>query len=119
MSHSKEQKSKLREEVEVFKDVEALCLTPGYAHVVAAFYFRDNTIKVREKLRPEDMTLRGSQERLIRTELSVLSGLMVKGEKFLHKIDLSSLTQLMEKTEQLLSELHTSMFKGFDQIFHA
>lgn len=106
-----------RTEQEVFADLEALCRSPGYAHVIAYFYFRDNFIKVGEKLDPQDLACLHSFERLCRNEISVLLGLMVKGTSYLDSIDPQTLSEMMERSEKLLLELHHAMNDAFRPIF--
>lgn len=107
----------LRSEQEVFADIETLCRAPGYAHVIAYFYFRDNYIKVGEKLDPQDLACLHSFERLCRNEISVLLGLMVKGTSYLDSIDPQTLSEMIGRSEKLLLELHHTMNDAFRPIF--
>ena len=106
-----------RSEQEVFADLEALCRSPGYAHVIAYFYFRDNFIKIGEKLHPQDLACMHSFERLCRNEISVLLGLMVKGNSYLDSVDPQTLSEMIEHSEKLLLELHHTMNNAFRPIF--
>ncbi|PIB89923.1 hypothetical protein [Caulobacter sp. FWC2] len=47
--------TKPRNEQAVFQDLETLCRSPGYVHVVAHFCFRDNLVLYQGDLRPDDM----------------------------------------------------------------
>lgn len=107
----------LRSEQEVFADLETLCRAPGYAHVIAYFYFRDNYIKVGEKLEPQDLACLHSFERLCRNEISVLMGLMVRGTSYLDSVDPQILSEMIERSERLLIELHNTMNDAFRPIF--
>ena len=106
-----------RTEQEVFLDLEALCLSPGYAHALAYLCFRDNFIKVGDKLEAKDLTRMNSDERLCRTETSVLIGLMVKGSLNLDVPDPKTLSFMIERSGELLAELHETMNGAFQPIF--
>lgn len=98
-----------REESVIFADLARLCATPGYAHVLAFLCFRDDFVHVGPELDPEAVAaLRGSS-RLIRTEMSTLIGLMVKGEIDLSLPDVPTREQQTVETDALLHELHDSM----------
>lgn len=95
-----------RSEAEVFSDLEALCTQPGFIHAVAHFCFRDNVILTGDKLEEKDYQKFHSTERLIRTEISTLIGLLVKApiDWTLPKPEVVG-TQI-ENAEKLLLELH-------------
>ena len=69
-----------RKESEVFKELEVLCQSPGYIHAIAYFCFRDNTIRYADEVKPEDVLQQFSMERLVRTEISTLIGLVCKND---------------------------------------
>lgn len=69
---------KPRDESKIFEDLAALAASPGYVHAVAQMCHRDNVIYFKDKLKPSDMEGLFSRERLIRTELTTLIGLMAK-----------------------------------------
>jgi Nuclease-related domain len=105
-----------RTEQEVFCDLEAVCASPGYIHVLAFFSLRDNLIFYDGCLTSEDVAASYSADRTIGTEFSTLMGLMLK-----YPIDFGlptpdDLQILMEKTRELLDELHAClnqpMFEG-------
>lgn len=98
-----------RPESEVFRDIEALASTPGYAHAIAAICFRDNTVSIRDEIEAEDIARMFSDERLIRTEISTLIGLMVKSPLILKLPEPAELQSMIDKTDALLRELHDSM----------
>ena len=95
-----------RSEEEVFDDLSELCVSPGYAHVVAYFCFRDNVIGVSESLKAEDLLHMYSPDHLIRTEIVTLVGLMVKRELDLSIPSPETFQDLIGRTEVLLKELH-------------
>lgn len=107
----------IRAENEIFKELESLCLSPGYAHVIAYFYFRDNYIKIADNVKPEDLANLSSPDRLCRNEISVLAGLMIKGQSYLENIKSKDLQEMIDKTEELLIELHESMIEAFKPVF--
>jgi len=98
-----------REEAKIFSDLGTLCVEPGFAHAIAAFCFRDNTIRVGEALKGESMAHMFSFSRLSRTEISTLIGLMAR-----QPIDLSHpgpkvIQACCDRAEALLHELHRAM----------
>ena len=108
----------MRQEGEIFDDLAKLCISPGYAHAIAYFCFRDNFVGYARELTADDMQHSYAPNRLIRTEISTLIGLLIK-----EKIDSAApssgaVQQYIERTEALLNELHHSMsavaFAGLD-----
>ncbi len=68
-----------RPESTVFAELAELCQSSGYAHAIAYFCWRDNIIRYDgEGLKPGDVEHMHSGERLVRTEISTLIGLMVR-----------------------------------------
>ena len=51
-----------RDEKAIFDDLEALCQQPGYAHIIAYFCFRDNSIFSDSKQRYQDLQYCGNKE---------------------------------------------------------
>lgn len=99
----------MREEQEIFDDLAKICASPGYAHAIAYLCFRDNMVGYEGEMTAEDMQHLFSMDRLVRTEISALIGLLFKG-----KINYSLPTPVvmqnyLEKTEALLQEMHNSM----------
>jgi len=97
------------EEKDIFSDLINLCASAGFAHVIAYFCFRDNTIGYADKITPDDYVHMFSMERLVRTEISTLIGLMVKGNINYSLPAPEVFQDLLEKTESLLKELHESI----------
>lgn len=106
-----------RTEQEVFLALEVLCLSSGYAHALAHLCFRDNFIKVGDKLEAKDLACMSSDERLCRTETSVLIGLMVKGKSYLDMVEPKTLSEMIQRSDELLAELHETMNQAFQPIF--
>ena len=67
-----------RPENYILQDLEKLCTSPGYVHALAFLCFRDNFIGYSEELKPKDLDKMKSYDRLLRSEISLLIGLMVK-----------------------------------------
>ncbi len=102
-----------RNETEIFKDLEKLCTSAGYAHIIAFFCHRDNIIRYADEISVDDVIHQFSMERLVRTEISTLIGLMYK-----QKIDLSipkpeTFQKHIDETKALLKELQHSIVAGF------
>jgi hypothetical protein len=95
----------MRKEQEVFDDLATLCGSPGYVHAIAHFSFRDNVVPYVGEMKPEDMQHLFSYTRLIRTEQSILKGLLIKQEIDYTLPSPKVLQEYLAKTESLLEEL--------------
>jgi hypothetical protein len=71
----------MRSEQEIFDELAALCASPGYAHATAYFCYRDHFVGFGDELKSEDYFKLFSIERLIRTEISTLIGLMIRAPR--------------------------------------
>ncbi len=98
-----------RPEQDIFDDLALLCVSPGYIHVIAFFCFRDHVVGFSGELRGEDYAKLFSFDRLIRTEISTLIGLMLRAPRDLTRPDQKTLEQYLERTETLLKELHEAL----------
>jgi len=98
-----------RRESQIFEDLAALAGSPGYAHAIAHICHRDNVIHIQDKLKPSDMNRLFSRERLIRTELTTLIGLLVKKPLDLSEQPTDVVEGYVKGTDALLQELHGSM----------
>ncbi|MBY3003517.1 hypothetical protein [Rhizobium leguminosarum] len=99
----------MRAEQEIFNELEEVCASSGYIHVLAALCFRDTIVGFANEVRPEDLQKLFSPSTLIRTEINVLLGLMAR-----HSIDFTQPTQadlskMGERSDKLLHELHETM----------
>ncbi len=100
----------LRSEQEIFDELATMCASPGFAHVIAYFYLRDHVIGYGDELRAEDYAdRRPAMERLIRTELSTLVGLMLRAARNLDLPSPDDMQSLVGRTEALLTELHRAL----------
>ena len=107
----------VRKESDVFRELEDLCNSPGYVHVIAYFCFRDNTIKYADKVKPEDVLQQFSMERLVRKEISTLIGLACKNDIVETLPTPEMMQEYISKTDSLLQELHQSMMPPLENIF--
>ncbi|MEO5334737.1 MAG: NERD domain-containing protein [Magnetococcus sp. YQC-5] len=98
-----------RIEHEIFAELAMLCVKPGYVHVIAYFCFRDNIITYDGKMTEADMQQMFDPSRLIRTEITTLTGLMVKAKIDWQIPHPDILQSYIDKSERLLSELHDCM----------
>jgi len=111
---------KPREESQIFEELATLAGSPGYVHAVAYICHRDNIIYIKGKLKPSDMDRLFSRERLIRTELTTLIGLMVKNPLDLSQQPTDVIESYVKCTDALLQELHNSMsYPMFESMFEA
>jgi hypothetical protein len=99
----------VRDEQEVFNELAGLCASPGYIHALAFLYLSNNWVTFKDEVTAEDMLPNYSHERLIRTELSTLFGLLVR-----HEIDFAYpgagvVQSHIDRSNALLSELHHSL----------
>jgi hypothetical protein len=99
----------MRPEQEIFDELAVLCASPGYAHAIAYFCYRDHFVGFGDELKPEDYSKLFSIERLIRTEISTLIGLMNRAPRDLALPDPTKLEAYLVQTEALLTELHQAM----------
>lgn len=101
-----------RSEQEIIAELARLCASPGYAHVIASFCFRDNIVKYSgEGLKADDYLNLHSPNRLNRPEISTLIGLMLKAELDLAQPSPAQFKHYFERTEELLRELQHAMNK--------
>lgn len=99
----------MRSEQEIFDDLADLCASPGYVHAIAYLCFRSNMVPYDDEINAEHMEELFPRERLLRTEISTLIGLMLK-----HDIDYSmpvpkNIELYVKTTEELLAEIHATM----------
>jgi hypothetical protein len=111
---------KPREESQIFEDLATLAASPGYVHAVAHTCNRDNIIYIKDKLKPSDMDRLFSRERLIRTELTTLIGLMAKNPLDLSQQPADVVAGYVQRTDVLMKELHDAIsYPMFAAMFEA
>ena len=109
-----------REESQILEYLATLAGSPGYVHAIAYICHRDNVIHIKGKLKPSDMDRLFSRERLIRTELMTLIGLMAKKPLDLSQQPTDVIEGYIKRTDALMQELHNSMsYPMFASIFEA
>ncbi|WP_228402859.1 NERD domain-containing protein [Pasteurella canis] len=105
----------MRSEKQIFNDLESLCQSPGYAHVIAYLCERNNYVHYSDALKVEHIQEQYDPERVIRSEISLLIGLMCKS--FPLNLILPPpqiLQEYIERTLVLLKELHQSVLSPID-----
>lgn len=99
-----------RPQDEVFTDLENICQQAGFIHVLVALVFENNfhSIKIEEKFpKIQDQY---DEKKLIRNELSVLHGLMLKNEIDFNFLDEDTIQEQKKLCYELLEELHGSFY---------
>lgn len=107
-----EGKPVIRTESEVFQEIAALCISPGYIHAIAYFCFRDNLIKFTENLIVRDMDSHYEGSSLLRSEISTLIGLMARAPIGLELPTPQVMQTYVDRTDSLMKELHHAMMTG-------
>ena len=111
---------KPRPEQEIFEELGEVCKSPGFAHALAFFCYRDNTIRyVEGELKADDVLRQFSMGRLTRTEISTLLGLARKGDLDLGLPLSDEIKTHIERAEALLQEIHASMMKPLIESFNS
>ena len=111
---------KPREEARILEDLAALTASPGYVHALANISHRDNFILIKGKLKPSDTDRLYGRDRLIRTELTTLVGLMVKKPLDLSQQPIDVIADYVNRTDAFMRELHDSMsYPMFAGMFEA
>ncbi|EMG1612850.1 SecA-like protein, partial [Escherichia coli] len=100
-----------------FLELEELCKQDGFIHAYSYLCLRDCTIGFQGGLETDDLNHLTSSDRLIKTELSLLHGLMLKSGYNAVEISSDKLTQYVDSAEQILKDIHeaikTSGMKNF------
>lgn len=99
----------IRTETEIFAELAALTVLPGYAHVIAEICYRDQSVHYSKELKASDMECIFRNNRLIRTEITTLIGLMVRQQLDLTELSENDLAMYVAKTDSLMNELHGAL----------
>lgn len=99
----------IRSEADVFADLARLCRSPGYVHAFAHLCWRDNLVRYAGQMKPEDMQKLFAPERLIRSELSTVLGLMVQMPWQGPHPGADTARNMIAQTDTLMNQLHYSM----------
>lgn len=102
-------KSNARNEADVFADLATLVISPGYAHAIAQICQRDNCVIFSEELKSSNMAQLFSTNRLIRTEVTTLLGLMVRQPLDLTLPTADVIKAYVERTDELMEEMHSAL----------
>lgn len=102
-----------RSEREIFSDLTTLCTQPGYVHALAYLCFRDNMILYADEVTERDLQKLYDPQRLVRTEINTLIGLMVKTDVDWAIPTPATLQGYADSSERLLLELHHAMSDAF------
>lgn len=111
-------KKEVRKESEIFSELAGLCESPGYVHVIAYFCFRDNTIYYSDTLTRDAVLQQYSMDRLVRTEISTLIGLVCKKPLSTELPPPDVMQGYIDKTDSLLKEIHQSMMPSMEDLFN-
>lgn len=98
-----------RAEADVFADLRTLAATPGFAHIIAYLCVRDNFTLFSGELTADQMQGMYSRSRIIRTEMSLLIGLMVQALPDYDAPPPTDAIGVACRAETLLEELHDSL----------
>lgn len=98
-----------RPEVEVFADIAALTAQPGYVYAIAQICYRDNVVAYSGDYKASDLSHMFSSERLIRTEITTLLGLMMRQKIDLTLPSVETVQTYISRTDELMSELHDAL----------
>ena len=99
----------MRSEQAIFDDLAALCVSRGFLHAIAFLCWRDTVVRLGGELVAKDVSERPTPSGLIRTEITTLIGLMMRGPIDFALPEPQVLSQYLERSEQLLAELHKAM----------
>lgn len=104
--------SQITDEKKVFHQLEELCNQPGYIYAIAFICYRDNAVFYSGEMKAEDFSKLYNHGRLIRSEISTLIGLMIKGQVNTYFPGDDIIYGYVEETDFLLLEMHNSMMKS-------
>ncbi|WP_230407829.1 YecA family protein [Undibacterium rivi] len=99
-------------ERELFQELEGLCVAPGFIHAIAYINTRDNLIAYAGEMKIDDLVPLHSRDRLVRNEVNVLIGLMVKREINYVLPDEATLKSYVEHSQLLLEKIHDAMWRS-------
>lgn len=103
-----------RTEQEIFADLGVLCIQPGFVHALAYLCFRDNMLLYSDDVTVEHLREAFGPDRLLRTEITTLLGLMIKTPVDWTLPAREIQQQYVDRTEELLLELHHALSAVFN-----
>lgn len=98
-----------RSESEVIAELVTLTSQPGYVHAVAKICYRDNLVTYQDEYSASDLDKLFNPERLIRTEITTLLGLMMRQPLDLSLPAPSVVLDYVSRSDELMEELHQAM----------
>jgi hypothetical protein len=98
-----------RSESEVFADLVALTAQPGYVYAIAQICHRDNLVAYQDEYTADDLSDLYAPERLIRTEINTLLGLMMRQPLDLTLPEPGQIQTYVARSDELMAELHDAM----------
>ena len=98
-----------RKEEDVFADLAELVRSPGYIHAIAQICVRDNLIIFSDEMKSEDMSRLFSGDRLLRTEITTILGLLSRDSIDFTLQDAETINEYVEKTDRIMQELHDAI----------
>ncbi|OEE85937.1 SecA-like protein [Enterovibrio norvegicus FF-162] len=104
-------------EQQKFEKLESICSRDGFIHVFSYLCRRDCTFGYQEGLQGGDLNHFYSKERLIRTELSLLHGLIKKAGFNSKELTDLEIKEWAIETENLLIEMHEVFSSSFGRMF--
>ena len=99
----------MRAEQTVFDDLASLCISKGFLHAVATICLRDTVVGFAGDLSSEDLASMRSRSHLIRTEITTLIGLAMRGPIEFSLPGPEVLSDYIQRADALLEELHQTM----------
>ena len=102
-----------RHEEEIFAELTTLCAAPGFVHAIAFLSFRDAFVAYSEQMRPGDMQHLFSRDRLIRSEIATLIGLLIKNDVDYSIPSPDALQKYIDSTDTLIRDLHDCLTGAF------
>ena len=100
-----------RSEQAIFDELAGLCVSPGFVHAIAVLCWRDVVVRFSDEVVGGDIAQMPTPSSLIRTEITTLIGLMMRGPIDFAAPEPQTLSGYLERSEQLLAELHQAMLQ--------
>ena len=104
-------------EKQAFEQLESICSRDGFIHVLSYLCRRDCTFGYQQGLQGENLNHFYSKDRLIRTELSLLHGLIQKAGFNAKELTESEIKEWSLETEKVLLEVHEVFGSAFGEMF--
>ncbi|WP_228398767.1 hypothetical protein [Limnobaculum xujianqingii] len=95
-----------------FVELEELCKREGFLHAYSYLCHKYCTIGFQGGLKSEDLSHLTSSDRLIKTELSTLHGLILKSGYDIKEISSEELANLADSAELILKDIHEEIKKS-------